>query len=80
MTETIMFNQKYSVMLPYAYISIKYFLNATCIEGWLTESHLYFSRKDREGMLQVDKEPMVTVTSELGAIQLDTDGFLWIGK
>lgn len=81
MTGTIMFNKKIQCDVTICTHKQKnIFLNPTCTEKWLKESHLHFSRKDREGMLQVDKEPMVTVTSELGAIQLDTDGFLWIGK
>ena len=36
-------------------------------------------RDHRQGSLQVDKEPMVTATSDSGATQLDTDGMLWIG-
>jgi hypothetical protein len=40
---------------------------------------IFYFRDHREGRLQVDKEPMITTTSDSGATQLDTDGMLWIG-
>ncbi|XP_052821289.1 agrin-like isoform X2 [Mya arenaria] len=40
---------------------------------------VYVNRDHREGELQVDKETIVTVTSDAGATQLDTDGMLWLG-
>ncbi|XP_060593963.1 agrin-like isoform X4 [Ruditapes philippinarum] len=44
------------------------------------EWHTVHAERDhREGRLQVDKEPMITTTSDSGATQLDTDGMLWIG-
>ncbi|KAH3750392.1 hypothetical protein DPMN_184913 [Dreissena polymorpha] len=39
----------------------------------------FVRRSQREGELQVDKESIITMMSDAGATQMDTDGILWLG-